>query len=220
MIGNANWRGVRLADLLMRAGVQAGAVDVVVRAAEGYTDSFPLDVGLHNDCLVVYEMNGQPLPPHHGFPARLLVPNIGGMKNCKWLTEIELVNCDFKGYWQSQGWNDTAHYQTFARIDYPDQGMVPAQPLYISGVAFAGNRGIQRVEVSTDNGQSWHDAKLQPAANNLTWVFWTSPWSPAAGNYTLFVRATDGTGAVQPATRQDPFPIGATGYHMLQMRAG
>jgi len=220
LIGNARWRGVRLADLLRRAGPQAGAVDVVVRAAEGYSDSFALDAGLHNDCLVVYQMNGRPLVPKHGYPARLLVPNIYGMKNCKWLTGIELVNYDYKGYWQEQGWNDVAHYQIQSRIDYPDQATIPAQALYIGGVAFAGNRGIKRVEISTDGGRNWHDAALHPPANNTTWTFWTDPWLPTAGSYTLVVRATDGTGALQTAQKQDTFPNGATGYHTLPVRVG
>jgi DMSO/TMAO reductase YedYZ molybdopterin-dependent catalytic subunit len=218
LIGNANWKGVSFLSLLQRAKPHAGVVDVVVRAADGYADSFPLDVALKNDCALVYEMNGKPLTQKHGYPARLLVPNIYGMKNCKWITEVELVNYDFKGYWESQGWDDVAHYQTMSRIDYPDSRNIPAKPIYVGGVAFAGNRGIKKVEVSTDGGKTWNEASLRQPTGKYTWVQWTYPWKPASGSYTLAVRATDGTGALQTADVQDTFPNGATGYHTKQVQ--
>jgi len=218
LIGNANWKGVSFLSLLQRAKPQAGVVDVVVRAADGYADSFPLDVALKNDCALVYEMEGKPLTQKHGYPARLLVPNIYGMKNCKWITEVELVNSDFKGYWEEQGWDDVAHYQTMSRIDYPNSNNIPAKPIYVGGVAFAGNRGIKKVEVSTDGGKTWNEASLRPPTGKYTWVQWTYPWKPASGSYTLAVRATDGTGALQTSNVQDTYPNGATGYHTIQVR--
>jgi hypothetical protein len=168
--------------------------------------------------VLVYEMNGAPLTQKHGYPARLLVPGIYGMKNCKWITQVELVNYDYKGYWESQGWSDTALYQTLSRIDYPDTNRIPAQPIYIGGVAFAGDRGIKRVEVSTDGGKSWADAQLRPPMGKYTWTLWTYPWLPKQGTFTLQVRATDGKGQVQTAERADTFPDGATGYHTIQVR--
>jgi len=220
LIGNAKWKGVDFATLLKQAGPQAGVVDVIVRGADGYTDSFPIDVALKNDCFLAYEMNGAPLTGKHGYPARLLVPNIYGMKNCKWITEVELVNSDYMGFWESQGWDDVAHYQIMSRIDYPDQGNIPAQAVYIGGVSFAGNRGIKRVEVSTDGGKTWQDAILRKPMSENSWVQWTLPWQPTNGDYTLQVRATDGTGAVQTADEQDTYPSGATGYHTKQVRVG
>ena len=218
LIGNAKWKGVSFRDLLLRAKPRDGVVDVIVRGADGYTDSFPISVAMDNEVVLAYEMNGAPLPQRHGYPARLLVPGIYGMKNCKWITEVELVNSDYKGYWEGQGWSDTAIYQTMSRIDYPNTLNVPAGPLYIGGVAFAGNRGIQRVEVSTDNGQTWNAASLRPALGKYTWVQWTYPWQAAKGEYSLVVRATDGTGAVQTADKNPTYPDGATGYHYRQVR--
>ena len=217
LIGNARWKGVSFLDLLQRAKPQAGVADVVVRAVDGYSDSFPIDVALKNDCVLAYEMNGKPLVQKHGYPARLLVPNIYGMKNCKWITEVELVNYDFKGYWEAQGWSDSAHYQTMSRIDYPDKNSIPAQPIYVGGIAFAGNRGIQKVEVSTDGGKTWNQASLRQPSGKYTWVLWTYPWKPSSGSYALQVRATDGTGQTQTANQQNTFPDGATGYHSRQV---
>ena len=220
LIGNARWKGVSFRDLIRRAKPQNGVLDVVVRGADGYSDSFPLAVALDNECVLVYEMNGEPLTQKHGYPARLLVPNIYGMKNCKWITQVEFVSTDYKGYWESQGWSDTAIYNTLSRIDYPNEDRIPAKPIYIGGVAFAGNRGIQRVEVSVDGGKTWADAQLRPALGKYTWVQWIYPWNPPAGSYTLQARATDGAGAVQTSRVAGTYPDGATGYHSRNVRVG
>jgi DMSO/TMAO reductase YedYZ molybdopterin-dependent catalytic subunit len=220
LIGNANWKGVDFAAMLQKAKPKSNAIKVIVRAADGYEDSFPLDVALNNQVVLAYEMNGQPLVTKHGYPTRLLVPNIYGMKNCKWLTQVELTDQDFMGYWEGQGWDDVAHYQIQSRIDYPNTDQIDAKPLYVGGIAFAGNRGIKRVEVTTDGGNTWADAQLRPAMGPFTWVQWTYPWEPKPGVYTLQVRATDGTGAVQTSQQQDTYPSGATGYHTVQVRVG
>ncbi len=101
LISTAQWNGIPLADLLNEAGIRDGAIDLKFHAADGYEDSVGIDVGLHESNLVVVGMNGEPLPDDHGFPARLIVPNIYGMKNVKWLDTIEVVDHDFKGYWES-----------------------------------------------------------------------------------------------------------------------
>ena len=220
LIGNARWKGVSFRELILRAKPRNGVFDVVVRGADGYSDSFPLTVALDNDCVLVYEMNGEPLNQKHGYPARLLVPNIYGMKNCKWITQVEFVSTDYKGYWESQGWSDTAIYNTMSRIDYPNGDRIEAKPVYIGGIAFAGNRGIQRVEVSVDGGKTWADAQLRPALGKYTWVQWIYPWNPQPGSYTLQVRATDGDGAVQTSKKAGTFPDGATGYHIRTVRVG
>jgi DMSO/TMAO reductase YedYZ molybdopterin-dependent catalytic subunit len=220
LIGNANWKGVDFADLLNKAKPKSNATEVIVRAADGYEDSFPLDIALNSGVVLAYEMNGSSLVTKHGYPVRLLVPNIFGMKNCKWLTEVELVDYDFKGYWEAQGWDDVAVYQTLSRIDYPDTDSIEAKPLYIGGIAFAGSRGIQKVEVSTDEGQTWAEAQLRKPLGPDTWVQWTYPWAPKPGVYRLQVRATDGTGALQTSQQADTYPNGATGYHTKAVRVG
>ena len=143
-----------LRELLEEAGVDPKAVDIVFRAADGYDDSIPLAQAMHPTTLLVTGMNGEPLPPDHGFPARLIVPPIYGMKNVKWVERIEAVDHDYQGYWQTRGWSDPAPYQIWGRIDTPAQGeQIPAGPAVAAGVAAAGNRGIYRVEISLDEGR-------------------------------------------------------------------
>ncbi|MCA9861022.1 MAG: molybdopterin-dependent oxidoreductase, partial [Thermomicrobiales bacterium] len=142
LIGTAQWTAVPLLDLLNEAGVQPGAVDLKFHAADDYSDSVSIDVGMSPDNLVVVGMNGETLPTDHGFPARLIIPNIYGMKNVKWLDRIEIVDEDFKGYWQTQGWSDSAVIQIWGRIDFPAhrEEIDPGQHT-LAGVATAGTRG-------------------------------------------------------------------------------
>ncbi len=214
LIGTAQWTGVPLAALLAEAGVQPDAVDLKLHAADDYEDSVPVARGLDPDNLVVVGMNGAPLPDDHGFPARLIVPNIYGMKNVKWLDRIELVGEDFKGYWETRGWSDDATVQVWGRIDEPGDGdTLKAGPATATGVATAGDRGIGRVEVSLDDGASWGEAVLEPALNPpLTWVRWAYRFEAVPGKYALRLRATDGAGTVMDQTERDPLPAGATGW--------
>ncbi|HEY3109155.1 MAG TPA: molybdopterin-dependent oxidoreductase [Chloroflexota bacterium] len=221
LIGNAVWKGVRLADLLATARVKPGAVKAAFQCRDDYRDSIVLERALNPGTLLAYEMNGAPLTEKHGFPLRLIVPGIYGMKNVKWLEKIDLVPDDFKGFWQKQGWSDPAPYQTTSRIDAPSQGQRPRpSPAIVQGVAFAGDRGITRVEVSGDGGQSWREARLLPAMGPFTWVRWTIDWPLTPGAQAAFkVRATDGTGALQTEESTPPFPDGATGWHTVSVRA-
>jgi hypothetical protein len=164
--------------------------------------------------MVVVAMNGEPLPPDHGYPARVIVPPIYGMKNVKWVERIEAVDIDFKGYWQTRGWSDPAPYQIWGRIDTPRGGdKVEAGPAMAAGLASAGDRGISRVEISLDGGQTWADASLEPALNApFTWVRWVFPFQATPGRHELWLRATDGAGTVAPEERRPPLPDGATGW--------
>ena len=212
LIGNAKWKGVRLRDLLQRTGLRTSAKKVVLHAADDYADSIPMERALQEGTLLVYEMNGEPLTHTHGFPARLIVPGIYGMKNVKWINRIEVVDYDFQGYWQRRGWDDRAEYKTMSRIDIPPDAM-PFGETNIAGIAFAGDRGIQRVEVSTDGGQQWGPAEFKPALSPYTWVLWNRKWMPdRPGRYEIAVRATDGQGVTQTAEEADPIPDGASGY--------
>ncbi len=219
LAGNALWKGVKLADLLTKAGLKPGIVDISMTAVDGYTDSIPLRKAMDPDVMLVWEMNGAPLTAQHGFPARLLVPGIYGMKHVKWITSFEPVNYDFKGFWQSpqQGWSDPADVNTMSRIDYPADGILQLKRQSLSGVAFAGSRSISKVEVSTDGGKNWDQAYVKPPLSNTSWVLWGYDWTPtAAGQYTIKVRATDGKGNLQTAKVTDPYPYGATGYHTVK----
>jgi DMSO/TMAO reductase YedYZ molybdopterin-dependent catalytic subunit len=216
LIGNALWRGVRMKDLLSRANVQQGVIDIALRASDDYTDSLSLERAMNEATLLVYEMNGKPLTKEHGFPLRLLVPGIFGMKNVKWITKIEAVDFDFKGYWQKRGWDDRAEYKTMSRIDAPDD-KVKGQAI-IAGIAFAGDRGVSKVEVSVDNGKSWEVAEIKPALSPYSWVLWQKAWTPeTAGDYSIKVRATDGQGVLQTSQITSPDPSGATGYHRVTL---
>jgi DMSO/TMAO reductase YedYZ molybdopterin-dependent catalytic subunit len=218
--GNALWGGVRLMDLLRAAGgVQPGARDVVLRASDGYADSVPLAKAADPATLVALTMNGVPLPPEHGAPARLLVPGTYGVKNVKWLTAVEVIAADFRGYWQQRGWSEDATVKTTARIDTPRKGSAPAATVTrVAGVAFAGDRGISAVELSLDSGTTWQTARLSPPKGPLSWVPWELPWSPPPGDYQLTVRAVDGHGQAQTAQTSASLPDGAAGYHRISVR--
>ena len=230
LISTAQWTGARLKDILAMAGVQASADYVVFRAVDGYDVGIPMDRAMLEGALLAYEMNGSPLPTDHGSPLRAIIPGLYGMMNCKWITSIEAVSGVYQGYWQVRGWENDAQYQTISDIVIPGDAQV-AQRFGISGssdvalglvpiagLAFAGDRGILKVEVSTDGGKTWTTASLTDPLSNYTWVFWSAQWNPPAlGNYALTVRATDGTGAVQTAMIADPFPDGATGYHVVDI---
>jgi len=216
-ISTAQWDGVPLKSLLGEAGASAQAADVVFRAADGYSDSIPFPRAMSGDVLVVHTMNGVPLPRGHGFPARIIVPGIYGMKNVQWLTEIEVVEQDYKGYYQQKGWSDDAIVKTSSHVDVPGHGgVLKGREAVVQGYAFAGTRGIIRVELSTDGGESWREAALEPGLSPYAWRFWRYRWElPPPGRYSLVVRATDGTGRVQSSEEQAPFPEGAAGLHEI-----
>jgi DMSO/TMAO reductase YedYZ molybdopterin-dependent catalytic subunit len=203
---------------LNHAGIQTGASELVFRAQDGYSDSLHLSQALDPNTLLVYHLNGQPLPQSHGFPVRLLVPGVYGMKNGKWLTTLEVGAGGYSGYWEQQGWSREAVVKTTTRIDVPADGdVLLARSLFIAGVAYAGDRGISRVDVSVDGGQSWQPAILRQPLGNLTWVLWELPWQPASGTYLIVARAIDLEGNVQTPRQAPTLPDGASGYDAIQV---
>ncbi|MEC4672800.1 MAG: molybdopterin-dependent oxidoreductase [Nitrospirota bacterium] len=206
-IGTAEWEGVRLKSLLEEAGGDPKSVDLVLRGADGYSDSFPFPRAMEDDVLLATKMNGVPLPPDHGFPARVIVPGIYGMKNVKWLTALELVNYDYKGHWQQQSWSDEALVKLSSRIDLPGDRETITTPRYtMKGIAFNGRHTIQKIEVSTDGGKHWAYGTLLPTLSPYAWTPWTYEWTiPKQGEYTIMARATNDAGLTQPVDpKQSP----------------
>ena len=217
-MSNAQWEGIPLASLLQRAGVKTGATKIVFHAVDDYSDSIHLSKALEPTTLLAVRMNGVTLPQGHGFPARMLVPGIYGMKHCKWLNRIEVVNYNFQGYWQQRGWDDAAPVRMTSRIDTPLDGsnVTRGRTTYIAGVAFSGNKGISEVDVSLDSGQTWQPAILKRPPSDLTWVIWEYTWKPtSAANVIITVRAIDLEGNVQDPNQAPPLPIGSSGYHSI-----
>jgi len=219
LVSNGVWRGVRLVDVLTRAGVQPDAVDLALYAADGYTESIPLARAMGEDVLLAVQLNGEPLNETHGAPARLIVPGKYGIKNVKWIEKIDLVAGDFRGYWQQRGWTEDATIQTFSRIDLPsNRAVVERGAIDLGGIAYAGDRGVKAVELSFDGGSTWRKVDEVQQIAALSWVIWRSTWNAdSAGAYRVMVRATDGNGDVQTSSRRDPIPSGATGYHAIEI---
>ena len=216
--GNARWIGVRLAELLDEAGVQAGADQIVSRSIDGMTIGTPTAVALDGrDAMLAVAMNGEPLPAAHGYPVRMIVPGLYGYVSAtKWLVELELATFDaYDPYWVERGWAKEGPIKTMARIDAPKPlARLPAGKVAIAGVAWAQRRGIERVEVRIDRGV-WTEARLAEVDTIDTWRQWVYEWDATSGNHALEVRATDASGEVQPEARSEPFPSGATGWHSV-----
>ncbi len=218
LISNGHWTGVRLSDVLALTGVRPQAQKLAFFGTDGYSDSFPLSKALEHTTIIAYMLNGERLPDKHGFPARLIVPGKYGIKNGKWLRRIELVET-FRGYWQQRGWTEEAAIKTMSRFDVPgERAIVEPGPVEIGGVAFAGDRGVREVQVSTDGGQTWQAVDRVEQIAPLSWVIWRSQWTPpAAGTSSLRVRAIDGEGTTQTEESADPLPDGASGYHRVDI---
>jgi DMSO/TMAO reductase YedYZ molybdopterin-dependent catalytic subunit len=221
LMSTGQFTGVRLHDLITMAVPQLSATYARFKARDGYTESLPLSLIFGEpEILVAYALDDAPLPTGHGFPARILVPGHYGMKGPKWLDSIELASRDDGGYWESQGWDRSALVKTTARFDVPKDGDIAmagkVSPLH--GVAFAGTRGISKVEYSTDGGRNWSAADLGAPLSSLTWVLWDANWTPRQeGAYVLQVRAVDGSGASQERTLSSSYPSGASGYHTIHV---
>jgi DMSO/TMAO reductase YedYZ molybdopterin-dependent catalytic subunit len=233
LIGTAIWNGIRLKDLLEKSQVKPDARYIVFRCADGYDVGIPLERGLQEGSILAYGMNGETLTTKHGYPVRAIIPGLYGMMNPKWITEIELVGEIYEGYWQKKGWANNAQYNTHSFIVIPGNdpvrkvfrslgalNIVVGEEIPIAGVAFAGDRGISKVEVSSDGGATWKEARIKDPLSPYTWVLWATELNVTMkGNYKIIVRATDKTGKIQTAESRDPFPNGAMGYHVVNAQA-
>ncbi|NVB83835.1 MAG: molybdopterin-dependent oxidoreductase [Kofleriaceae bacterium] len=217
LIGTSLWTGVRLRELLDRAGLQQNARAVHIRAADGFYESVELADMNDPRTLLVYEMNREPLADIHGFPLRIYIPNRHGMKQPKWITKLHVADRDGPGYWVERGWSAKAIPHTTSVIDVVDKPLDRGgtRVVPVGGIAYAGARGISRVEVQVDGG-AWEPASLiAPPLSPLCWVLWRYEWPYKAGKHTFRVRAFDGTGAAQEVRVEPPHPDGATGIDEL-----
>jgi DMSO/TMAO reductase YedYZ molybdopterin-dependent catalytic subunit len=222
LVGTARWTGIRLADLLDRAGPTAGAEQVLGRSVDGFDAGFPIEAAYDRDAIVALAMNGEPLPTRHGFPARLVVPGLYGYVSAtKWLAAIELAPWDgVDGYWVPRGWAKEGPVKTSSRIDVPAAGAsIAPGPTTVAGVAWAPLRGVERVEVQVDDGP-WQEADRSTPLSAATWVQWRVTVDLPPGERRLRVRAVDGTGQQQAEGPRPPAPDGAEGWHTAVVRSG
>ncbi len=219
LIGNAEWRVVPLEDLLAPLKT-AGVHSVRFEALDDFYSSVSAARALDEQAFLAYEMNGEPLPAGHGFPARVLLPDLYGMKQPRWLKRIVLQDTSgSSSFWEARGWAGEVPVKTMSRIDRG--AMAPGAPNELSGIAYAGARGIQRVQVSLDGGASWQSCELATASVANTWSLWRYTWqNPSPGRYKVLVRATDGRGELQSAIEQGSYPDGASGYHSIRFGVG
>jgi DMSO/TMAO reductase YedYZ molybdopterin-dependent catalytic subunit len=232
-ISTAIWNGIRFKDLLNEVGVKPSAKYIVFRCADGYDVGIPLERGFQEGSILAHGMNGETLNAKHGYPVRAIIPGLYGMMNPKWITEIELIDRVYEGYWQKKGWANNAQYNTHSYIVIPGNApvrkifrnlgsvnIVVGEQIPIAGVAFAGDREISRVQVSTDGGATWRDARIKNPLSPYSWVIWATELDVTSkANYKIVVRATDKTGKIQTGEVREPFPNGATGYHMIDVQA-
>jgi len=225
-VGNAQWTGVRLRDVLRLAGIRKDARHVQFQGADRppvpsvplFTRSIPLKKALHPDTILAYEMNGRPLPLLHGAPLRLITPGWMADSCTKWLTDITLRSEESDGYYMRTAYRlpaDRIEPGTEGERDgtKPVEAMVvksliaaPAEgstvslaPVMIQGVAWSGQSKILSVEVSIDAGTSWQQARLVGDEHPYAWRQWQLAWTPRApGSVSILCRAMDETGAAQP----------------------
>jgi DMSO/TMAO reductase YedYZ molybdopterin-dependent catalytic subunit len=214
LISTARWKGVRLSDVLdLAGGLKPTAVGLAFLATDEFSAGLTTAVADDPETLLVFEMNGEPLPREHGFPVRLLVPGRYGMKNPKWLAGIRAMNEEYDGWYEQRNWNKDGIIKTMSRIDVPADGaqLTPGEQR-VAGIAYAGDRGVQLVEFSSDDGATWQRTRLlEPMPGKDAMVRWEGTFLLGHDELKLTVRATDGGGEIQTAEFRLPQPDGASG---------
>lgn len=222
-IGNAEWEGVRVADLLNEAGIQEGAVDVVSQGGdfEGMRRGLPLGKALDPDTIIVWSMNGEDIPNPNGGPLRLLVPGWGGIASTKWIVNLEVIDRPFDGPFNSESYVFIDEDGVIVRpvremgpksaiTSHAPDSTVQAGTQTIFGFAWSGYGGVRTVEVSFDGGESWAEAEITQEAGPWSWARFEYEWEARSGNAVLASRTTDLSGLSQPLS----VPWNALGYGM------
>jgi DMSO/TMAO reductase YedYZ molybdopterin-dependent catalytic subunit len=209
-LDTAVWTGTPIRPLLESVDAEGNCDCAMLRGRDDYFVQFPIDVLAEG--FLVWGMNGRTLPTSHGHPVRVLIPGHWGETNVKWLSEIEMLNQAEDGYWEQRGWEGTGAVNTVAKLW--DEGVTKLDDgrIELAGHAYAGTRGIDRVEVSTNGGSSWREATLsEPLPDDDVWRQWRHTFDPD-GSHEVVLRATDGEGNLQPREQSDPSPTGSTGW--------
>ena len=217
LISTTWWTGAVLQKVLADVQPLPEARYLVIKSADGFYETVALDLIASDERIMLcYAWDGEPLPFDHGFPLRIWLPDRYGMKQPKWIIDIEVTDEYREGYWVERGWSETALVKTTSVIDtvavrdiieQDGQRLVP-----VGGIAFAGARGISRVQVRVDEGP-WEDAQLRSPLSETTWVIWRYDWPFIAGDHKFEVRCAEGDGTPQIETEQGNRPDGATGIH-------
>jgi DMSO/TMAO reductase YedYZ molybdopterin-dependent catalytic subunit len=230
-VGNARWRGVRLADVLKRAGIKDSGkeilfngADVPIGAMQDFRRAIPVQKALDPNTLLAYEMNGVALPVKHGFPLRVVVPGWASDSWLKWLTNITVLDKEFDGFWMKSAYRKPDHpivpgsalapekmvpvtsLRVKSVIAHPLDGAVErvGDPVHVEGVAWSGDKGpVTSVDVSTDGGRTWRPADLASAESQFSWRPWAFQFMPNRESYyNIMARATDASGDKQPFAQE------------------
>lgn len=219
-LGNAKWTGTPLKLLIERAMPSKQAAYVILSAADGFSTGHPIERIWNEENFLAYRMNGEDLPPAHGYPVRLFIPGKFGMKQPKWITRVQFANEAYVGYWEKAGWSDSCERWAHARLtDLKDGAEISGKNFELTGYALGNLDGIKAVEISFDDGPTWEPTNLFSNPSPLTWSFWKYFWiNPKPGKYEIRVRAIDGKGRVESRGPQGIFPNGATGQQALKVK--
>jgi DMSO/TMAO reductase YedYZ molybdopterin-dependent catalytic subunit len=217
LIGTQRWTGVSLQQILREVRPTEGANYLYITSADGFYEYVARAMVVSDErIMLTYAWDDLPLPPEHGFPLRIYIPNLYGMKQPKWITRIELFPTGEEGYWVRRGWDEVARVRATSVIDtVAVDSIIQADGstlVPIGGIAYAGVRGISKVEVRVDNG-AWQEAQRREPISSLTWVVWRYDWPFESGEHTFAIRCVDGSGMAQMEDYRDARPSGATGIH-------
>jgi DMSO/TMAO reductase YedYZ molybdopterin-dependent catalytic subunit len=197
LINNAVWGGLPFLEVLETLGVDVpdATIDVKFEGMDDYHTSVPVEDLFASRLWLVWEMNGEPLPFEHGAPARFLCQNRYGTKNVKWPRDVDLIDEEYRGYWERTGWSDEATYRQNGFILQPVDGtIVNGQTIELFGTAYAGSDPISRVEITFDDGATWEDVEIYYSPGSDIWTLWRYALVGAEGNVTARVRVTTESG--------------------------